>query len=173
MKKLFLLSLCLLLLSSCSIAYAHPGRTDGSGGHYNRSTGDYHYHHGYSEHEHYDMDGDGEPDCPFNFEDKTDHSNKGSSSNYSGNNSNSFTPLKSVPSPENKPEESNFFDEIKRFFSDFDSVWDWLLFIIFGIPFLLYLIYLAIILAFTLIYHIISFVKCIFSAVFDSIFKKE
>jgi hypothetical protein len=55
------------------VAYAHPGRTDGSGGHYNRSTGEYHYHHGYSAHDHYDMDKDGDVDCPYDFNDKTDH----------------------------------------------------------------------------------------------------
>lgn len=32
--------------------YAHPGRTDSSGGHYDRSTGEYHYHHGYPAHQH-------------------------------------------------------------------------------------------------------------------------
>lgn len=31
---------------------AHSGRTDGNGGHYNTSTGEYHYHHGYSAHQH-------------------------------------------------------------------------------------------------------------------------
>ena len=106
MKKLLLLFLCLLLLSSCSVAYAHPGKTDDKGGHYNHSTGDYHYHHGYSEHEHYDMDGDGEPDCPYDFDDKTDHSSS-SGNNYSSNNSDNSTPTKSVPSPENKREDSN------------------------------------------------------------------
>lgn len=50
---------------------AHPGRTDANGGHYNRSTGEYHYHHGYSAHQHYDMDGDGTPDCPYDFNDDT------------------------------------------------------------------------------------------------------
>lgn len=60
-------------------ATAHPGSTDGSGGHYDRSTGEYHYHHGYSAHNHYDMDGDGIDDCPYNFVDKTEISNNGSS----------------------------------------------------------------------------------------------
>ena len=53
---------------------AHPGRTDGKGGHTDHSTGEYHYHHGYSAHQHYDMDGDGKADCPYNFKDKTNHS---------------------------------------------------------------------------------------------------
>lgn len=55
------------------IVYAHPGRTDGSGGHTNHSTGEYHYHHGHSEHQHYDMDGDGIADCPFDFKDNISH----------------------------------------------------------------------------------------------------
>ena len=60
-------ALCLLLaLLLCSLpAFAHPGRTDGSGGHYNRSTGEYHYHHGYSAHQHTDGI------CPYDFDDRT------------------------------------------------------------------------------------------------------
>lgn len=46
-------------------AMAHPGGTDSSGGHYNRSTGEYHYHHGYSAHDH--VDGV----CPYDYDDKT------------------------------------------------------------------------------------------------------
>ena len=55
------------LLTICSVTSAHSGRTDGSGGHWNRSTGEYHYHHGYSAHQHYDIDGDGKKDCPYIF----------------------------------------------------------------------------------------------------------
>lgn len=51
-----ILLLCLLLPS----ASAHPGRTDSNGGHYDRSTGDYHYHHGMSAHYH-NADGS----CPY------------------------------------------------------------------------------------------------------------
>ncbi len=68
--KLFTgIALCLCL---SVVVYAHPGRTDSSGGHTNHSTGEYHYHHGYSEHQHYDQDGDGIADCPYEFTDKTD-----------------------------------------------------------------------------------------------------
>lgn len=59
---------------------AHPGSTDSSGGHTDHSTGEYHYHHGYEAHDHYDMDGDGDEDCPYDFDDQTDHSNHGYSS---------------------------------------------------------------------------------------------
>lgn len=65
MRKLLIIAAFLLLFPIT--VYAHPGKTDGSGGHYNRSTGEYHYHHGYSEHDHYDMDGDGDSDCPHDF----------------------------------------------------------------------------------------------------------
>lgn len=77
---------------------AHPGSTDGKGGHTDHSTGEYHYHHGYSAHQHYDMDGDGKEDCPYDFEDKTDH--KTASSN-SGNSKNSYisSPSTSVVEP--------------------------------------------------------------------------
>lgn len=64
-RRLLLLLLALLLLSPA--AYAHPGRTDASGGHTDSATGEYHYHHGYPAHQHYDMDGDGTPDCPYLF----------------------------------------------------------------------------------------------------------
>lgn len=76
------LSLLLALFLLITPVFAHPGRTDSAGGHYDRSTGEYHYHHGYSAHQHYDMDGDGIPDCPYNFRDATNHSS-GSSSSYS------------------------------------------------------------------------------------------
>lgn len=74
------LSLLLLLSLLVVPVLAHPGRTDSNGGHYDRSTGQYHYHHGYSAHQHYDMDGDGIPDCPYNFRDATNHSSGSSGS---------------------------------------------------------------------------------------------
>lgn len=50
MKKIVWLFVLFTCVASCS--FAHSGRTDGNGGHYNRSTGEYHYHHGYSAHQH-------------------------------------------------------------------------------------------------------------------------
>ena len=76
----FLLS---FLLTLPTYVYAHPGRTDSSGGHTNHSTGEYHYHHGYSAHDHYDMDDDGDIDCPYDFVDKTDHHDRSISSTKS------------------------------------------------------------------------------------------
>lgn len=72
MKKVLLVVIAPLLVCALFIfSFAHGGRTDSSGGHYNRSTGEYHYHHGYSAHSHYDIDGDGTIDCPYDFDDTT------------------------------------------------------------------------------------------------------
>lgn len=79
-KRLLALLLCLFLL--CPSALAHGGKTDANGGHYDRSTGEYHYHHGYPAHQHYDMDGDGIIDCPYDFDDQTDHSSHSGSSSH-------------------------------------------------------------------------------------------
>lgn len=72
-KVLRYLPLLLVIPSLLLVAFAHPGRTDSNGGHTDHSTGEYHYHHGYSAHDHYDMDGDGIKDCPYDFDDKTNH----------------------------------------------------------------------------------------------------
>lgn len=42
MKKTVLLFI--IFVTFVSISFAHPGRTDSNGGHYDRSTGEYHYH---------------------------------------------------------------------------------------------------------------------------------
>lgn len=70
MRVIKYLFLCILLaVSLCSVpTSAHSGGTDKNGGHYDRSTGEYHYHHGYGPHDHYDMDGDGDKDCPYEFD---------------------------------------------------------------------------------------------------------
>lgn len=77
-KRLLAFLLAFLLLLSPTVL-AHRGKTDANGGHYDRSTGEYHYHHGYPAHQHYDMDGDGIIDCPYDFDDKTDHSSRSDS----------------------------------------------------------------------------------------------
>lgn len=59
----FIVSLLLPLLAIA--VSSHPGRTDSNGGHYNRSTGEYHYHHGYPAHQH--LNGI----CPYDFDNKT------------------------------------------------------------------------------------------------------
>ena len=69
-KKLFALILCVALSVPVAV-FAHPGRTDEYGGHYDWETGEYHYHHGYPAHQH--IDGY----CPYDYDDQTDHSNHG------------------------------------------------------------------------------------------------
>lgn len=81
-KRLLACLLAFLLLLSPTVL-AHSGKTDANGGHYDRSTGEYHYHHGYPAHQHYDMNGDGIIDCPYDFDDQTDHSGRGGSSSQS------------------------------------------------------------------------------------------
>lgn len=62
-----------LFIVSCTIlvlimpVYAHQGRTDANGGHYDNETGEYHYHHGYEAHHH--INGI----CPYNYDDQTNH----------------------------------------------------------------------------------------------------
>ena len=76
-KKLFALILCVVVALSVPVAvFAHPGRTDEYGGHYDWKTGEYHYHHGYPAHQH--IDGY----CPYDYDDQTDHSNHGGGYSY-------------------------------------------------------------------------------------------
>lgn len=51
MKKIIILTTILLVVLTI-ICFSHSGRTDANGGHYNRSTGEYHYHHGMAAHDH-------------------------------------------------------------------------------------------------------------------------
>lgn len=64
LKKLFP-SLLITILLLQVVASGHSGNTDANGGHYNRSTGQYHFHHGYPAHQH--INGE----CPYNFDDQT------------------------------------------------------------------------------------------------------
>lgn len=68
-----------VLLLACAMSFtvfAHPGRTDSNGGHYDWETGEYHYHHGFEAHQH--VNGE----CPFDFVDLTGQ-NSGNSANKS------------------------------------------------------------------------------------------
>lgn len=79
MKKILLSFASAIVLLSLMITctLAHSGRTDSNGGHWDRSSGEYHYHHGCSAHDHYDIDGDGHDDCPYDFkENKWTESNE-------------------------------------------------------------------------------------------------
>lgn len=81
-KLLFVLT---LLLSFPLVVYAHSGGTDANGGHYNRSTGEYHYHHGYSAHLH--------PGgvCPYDYNDRTGYSSSPSVGSSSGSSGKSYS----------------------------------------------------------------------------------
>lgn len=50
MKK-FISIFIIFIMITIPFSYAHPGRTDANGGHYDRSTGEYHYHNGGSSYE--------------------------------------------------------------------------------------------------------------------------
>ena len=53
MKKYVVVVLVpILVLMIPLVSLAHSGRTDSDGGHYDRTTGEYHYHHGFGEHQH-------------------------------------------------------------------------------------------------------------------------
>lgn len=67
MKKVFkisliLMSIVIIISGSCVAVFAHPGKTDSDGGHFDRSTGEYHYHHGYPAHQHENGT------CPYDFD---------------------------------------------------------------------------------------------------------
>ena len=47
----FFLLLVIIFVNHFAVT-AHSGGTDGNGGHYNHSTGEYHYHHGHPAHQH-------------------------------------------------------------------------------------------------------------------------
>lgn len=129
----------------------HPGRTDSKGGHYNRSTGEYHYHHGYSEHQHYDIDGDGKKDCPYEFDDKTNHNSNGSQSN---NNRYDYDGDQSIASnTEQNKKRITFWDIIKAIFIIILSLFLAALGGLCYLPFFVYLIIASIETIFKLCFH--------------------
>lgn len=102
-RKILLLFIVLLVFVFAKNASAHSGRTDGKGGHYDHSTGEYHYHHGYPPHDHKDMDGDGKVDCPYKFDDQTDH-NSGTENSGNGGGSNSGAVANPPTNPPKQPQ---------------------------------------------------------------------
>lgn len=64
---LFVLSLTIIISTICTAAFAHSGKTDEDGGHYDNSTGEYHYHHGYPAHQHENGM------CPYDYNDNTNY----------------------------------------------------------------------------------------------------
>ena len=108
MKKLILFFLCLIMC--VVVSFAHPGGTDSNGGHYNRSTGEYHYHHGYPAHQHTDGL------CPYDFDDKTGQS--------SGSSSNSSTSYKSSPGVKIEYSSNSAIQESRRYPDILDFILD-------------------------------------------------
>ncbi len=77
-KPAILFIVLLILIGACTLTvFAHSGRTDENGGHYDTSTGEYHYHHGWPPHDH---DGG---ECPYDFVDNVDHDRDESSEDSS------------------------------------------------------------------------------------------
>jgi hypothetical protein len=80
-QSIILITAIVLFLLSCVSGLAHSGRTDSKGGHYDRSSGEYHYHHGYSAHQH--------PNgvCPYDY--KEEQTTKRKTATPKSNNSSS------------------------------------------------------------------------------------
>ena len=115
--RIFLVTSIIIILVAILLprACAHSGKTDSNGGHYDRSTGEYHYHHGYSAHQHYDGE------CPYDFDDKTNHnsgssSNNSSSSNSSSNNSSSNNSSTNSSITKHTKDTITFGEVIKKIF---------------------------------------------------------
>ena len=84
-RIIFLLFNFILIMSLLSTtAYAHSGKTDSNGGHYDRDSGEYHYHHGYPAHSHTNGE------CPYDFDDKTDQTPNNSNSHNSNDSKNTL-----------------------------------------------------------------------------------
>ncbi len=83
MKKIILILFLLLFFLPLTVS-AHKGRTDSNGGHYDRSTGEYHYHHGYPAHQHENGI------CPYDYDVKTKKNKNNSSSNSKDNKSKNY-----------------------------------------------------------------------------------
>ena len=94
-----LLFFSLMFMIAVFSAYAHSGGTDSKGGHYNRSTGEYHYHHGYSAHQH--------PNgvCPYETSKSTPTRKPAPTFNYS------YTPVTTVAPRATAAPEAHSHDE--------------------------------------------------------------
>lgn len=129
MKRLSKILILLMVLAVCLsfplTAHAHPGKTDGNGGHTDHDTGEYHYHHGYPAHSHYDMDGDGTIDCPYDFDDQT-------SSNISSNSSDSYRSSSIYSSP-TLPEAVSSANQDANYHLSFGNMFESLFLILFSL----------------------------------------
>lgn len=143
--RVFLVAITVLSVLTLSVV-AHSGRTDANGGHYNRSTGEYHYHHGYPAHQHpggycpyTDDDYDNPPPPPVSFGDLDDETSSVSQPWYNSPHSESVS---SYSYNSSKADDSTSELSSKESSSDSDSnilsfilenlVWIWI------IPWLIY-----------------------------------
>lgn len=74
----------LMIVAAITPVFAHSGKTDANGGHYDTATGEYHYHHGYPAHQHTNGK------CPYDYDDKTDYKSRSSYKNSSNDSSPGF-----------------------------------------------------------------------------------
>lgn len=96
MKKYYVFIIFFLVVFTSFTVFAHPGRTDGDGGHHDYDNesglGSYHYHHGYPAHLHENGI------CPYDYDDQTgindseDSSNSTTKKYYAGTKSNKWAP---------------------------------------------------------------------------------
>lgn len=125
--KYFLNLFFVLIIFSLSVsAYAHPGRLDSNGGHYDRSTGEYHYHDGASSGSGSGSNSDSEDYTYSVFLGPTDNyssgSSSGSSSSSSGTGNSSYssdsttTEATTVADTEEAQEESIIISLIENLF---------------------------------------------------------
>lgn len=100
MKKFTTILTAILIIIASVTAFAHPGRTDSSGGHTDRSTGEYHYHHGRSAHQH--------PNgiCPYDKNGSTALETAGLVKVPERSTKPPSTPVPATPSPTEAPSES-------------------------------------------------------------------
>lgn len=68
-KTFYIICLLIFTLILTLNVFAHPGRTDSNGGHYDRSTGEYHYHDG----EHAGKKQSDKKDSEYNYSGKTNN----------------------------------------------------------------------------------------------------
>lgn len=144
-EKIAALIVCIFAFSMVPLR-AHPGRTDASGGHHDRSTGSYHYHHGYPAHQHTDLDGDGISDCPYNFSSNTAASTDSSASKTQPADTSTVSSAAAVRSANNQDDSSSKLSWV-----------EWVLIVIITLPFtipILNLLFFAIKQIYLKLYHL-------------------
>lgn len=116
MKKGFILACSVIFaLLSVIICFAHAGGTDGSGGHYNKSTGEYHYHHGYPAHQH------DNGACPYDYDDNTADTYKSTENDIAKDTTEKEST--NVYETNSDVKKRSFFSILKNIFNTLEQVW--------------------------------------------------